>query len=748
MERLKIYIVVLLVTLSGGLYGQSSFSYNCVLDNNILSNGFKMSPLSDDKMGICYRAFNVDGINLLVMDGEGAKLEHVNVNSNMGGSLSFLEAQDSIYVFTNGSFEEEGMSVYNSESNTAWAKQLNYVGHNTASFNVRKFAGLGEGLIVCERSSPADSILGYQEHLSLSCFDYSGNSLWNYSYGANIYLYGHRIFVRPNQKIQVMGKWGTDLNNNFLLSLDNEGVIEDVFEYWGFQATDLQIDNEGNYFISGVAPGTVTSPNKKAVVLKLNSNFEEIWAYEYDIFGVINTGVALHLNEDGTIKILCDGFSDLPTILAHIDSDGSTILSQKGYAIRFVSAAFMEDGSVFMVSDYSYNTDFVAIDNQMLMMKTDTNGNIDGCSTYNSCLGVSPFEVIYVDTLDLTYEETDSLENFDVILTPLTEEFVPHCITPPPPTPYFETADTICINSCFVADTLDNRFAHVQEWNISFPDGTETILTDKLPELCFNQAGVYFIEQTIWFMGCDESYERVIEVLDNIDLDLGEDQIICETPYELTAITNRPPTSYLWNDGSTNESLTITESGLYKVAITDKYCTAGAQDSLNLTVVSYLIDLPIFAIPSDTSFCPTRYPVSLTLSDNTNVTFMVNGEVITNTSYEVNQAGSYLIQATFENCNFEHTINITDNDCAADIKLPYAFSPNEDGINDILQPIGTDFEVKSLIVYNRWGNIVSTSNEAWDGENAVADVYIVKVNYLNLISGMEETLFQEVTLLR
>jgi gliding motility-associated-like protein len=51
--------------------------------------------------------------------------------------------------------------------------------------------------------------------------------------------------------------------------------------------------------------------------------------------------------------------------------------------------------------------------------------------------------------------------------------------------------------------------------------------------------------------------------------------------------------------------------------------------------------------------------------------------------------------------------------------LPSAFTPNNDGLNDTFGIVGEGIESCRLIVYNRWGEIVFSServDDKWDGK--------------------------------
>jgi gliding motility-associated-like protein len=67
-----------------------------------------------------------------------------------------------------------------------------------------------------------------------------------------------------------------------------------------------------------------------------------------------------------------------------------------------------------------------------------------------------------------------------------------------------------------------------------------------------------------------------------------------------------------------------------------------------------------------------------------------------------------------------------------DLFVPSAFSPNNDGRNDVFQVTAPGLvELKSFIIYNRWGQLVFSSNnisKGWDGkingQPAAAGVYV------------------------
>jgi len=85
-------------------------------------------------------------------------------------------------------------------------------------------------------------------------------------------------------------------------------------------------------------------------------------------------------------------------------------------------------------------------------------------------------------------------------------------------------------------------------------------------------------------------------------------------------------------------------------------------------------------------------------------------------------------------------------------KIPNAFTPNSDNINDTFFPVVEEAEVLKIEVWSRWGGLVyEGTNTGWDGQiggkPAPADVYAYQI-VMRHANGTEETFSGGVTLLR
>jgi gliding motility-associated-like protein len=151
-----------------------------------------------------------------------------------------------------------------------------------------------------------------------------------------------------------------------------------------------------------------------------------------------------------------------------------------------------------------------------------------------------------------------------------------------------------------------------------------------------------------------------------------------------------------------------------------QYCPKPARDTVLVTVIPRVV---AFA-GRDTSIVSGQ-PLQLNGSGASNYLWTpstgLSNPNIQNPIAILNQNQSYQLRAfTNEGCFDTDSINITVFKTAPDIFVPTAFSPNGDGLNDILLPIpvglkGYDF----FEVYNRWGvRMFSTTQigRGWDGK--------------------------------
>ena len=106
----------------------------------------------------------------------------------------------------------------------------------------------------------------------------------------------------------------------------------------------------------------------------------------------------------------------------------------------------------------------------------------------------------------------------------------------------------------------------------------------------------------------------------------------------------------------------------------------------------------------------------------------------------------------FDFSNDVYSLSIEDQ---INVYVPQIFSPNGDGLNDILYVYGSRVESMTFIVYNRWGEKVFESNDnsmGWDGQfrgsGAIGGVYVYYLEAKIFEESEVVTLKGDITLVR
>jgi gliding motility-associated-like protein len=231
--------------------------------------------------------------------------------------------------------------------------------------------------------------------------------------------------------------------------------------------------------------------------------------------------------------------------------------------------------------------------------------------------------------------------------------------------------------------------------------------------------------------GCTASGTLAITIRQNQLVQMTPpDTLLCDNAILALNVNQPLATGYLWNDGSTDTQRNLSDANTYQLLTTDGVCRR--NDSFTITRnVS-----PSVSLPADTTVCA-------------NETFILTANAVNADSYLWNNnstdsfttiAAAGIIDVTVTNtCGTDvDEMLVTFIDCADVIFVPNAFTPNGDGLNDLLTPKAFFF-IQSIQfrVFNRWGQelFVSNSlNEGWNGfikgKQAEPGLYIWQVQYI------------------
>ncbi len=213
----------------------------------------------------------------------------------------------------------------------------------------------------------------------------------------------------------------------------------------------------------------------------------------------------------------------------------------------------------------------------------------------------------------------------------------------PPPVVNLGNDTTLCFGSTL---TLDATILGVSASYLWQNDATS-------PTLTVRDGGVYWVEVTVG--ACTTRDVIVVTMESPLPLNLGPDQTpICDPVNGLPLVAYHPrAVSYLWNDGSTNDTLIVKQPGTYWATITS---ANDCVTSDTITVTDQIITLNPFSLGADTTLCSgDTYTLD---SGNPNATKVwQNGS--SGTTLTVTNSGRYWVQVS-NGCEvIGDTINIT-----------------------------------------------------------------------------------------
>ena len=254
------------------------------------------------------------------------------------------------------------------------------------------------------------------------------------------------------------------------------------------------------------------------------------------------------------------------------------------------------------------------------------------------------------------------------------------------------------------------------------------------PYTSYNNGSMYFMDKFILATKKDYSFKTITAISGNV----------CTRHFVLKAPIYTGAAYQWYKDGvliadATSEIYTVPDKdeaqGNYVVNISySNFCL----NSLPFSVI--FSELNEFTLGQDVFFCDTTTLV-LDAGLRTAVNYLwqdgSNGQ-----TFSVNKSGLYWVQITDVNsCTKKDSINITIQNCEeCRLFIPSAFSPNDDGLNDLFktrpQCPNIGLQNFSLSVYNRWGQLVFMThdiNTGWDGryknKRLDQDVYVYLVDY-------------------
>jgi len=211
--------------------------------------------------------------------------------------------------------------------------------------------------------------------------------------------------------------------------------------------------------------------------------------------------------------------------------------------------------------------------------------------------------------------------------------------------------------------------------------------------------------------GCDSILTIDLTINEKPAPDLGQDRNIC---FGLP-ITFDPGTynTYLWQDMSSSPTFTTSTPGTYWVIVTN----ADNCSVSDTVILKDIVQPPSnFLKPTD-SICTNR---TLTLGPLKKYPAYNWSTGSSEDHITIKSTGLYWLEVTDNNgCSATDTMMVSNKECPKGINIPTAFTPNNDGKNDIFKAlVFEDLKSFKLQVFDRWGNLVfetADPSRGWNG---------------------------------
>jgi gliding motility-associated-like protein len=270
-------------------------------------------------------------------------------------------------------------------------------------------------------------------------------------------------------------------------------------------------------------------------------------------------------------------------------------------------------------------------------------------------------------------------------------------------------------NNSVQVDALLDACSTAFTWDFGDPTSINNTATGASATHQYQDGGTYTITLSA-AKGCNR-LSVVQKEVEFTKFDLLINPVTCKDGNdgfaELNNITGLSPTIE-WNNNPLllNTSLPNLVVGTYSVEVASLDACPLAK---NFDVGYGPNAFPVVDLGPDQRLCPGQ---SITLDAGQFSSYLWNTGEVTN-MLSVNSVGDYNVLVYNDlNCKAYDTIAVLEG-CGDNIWLPTSFTPNSDGLNDFYLAYGVAVENFKMQVFNRWGQVVFTSNSIYDGWDGI-----------------------------
>jgi gliding motility-associated-like protein len=345
---------------------------------------------------------------------------------------------------------------------------------------------------------------------------------------------------------------------------------------------------------------------------------------------------------------------------------------------------------------------------------------------------------------------------------------LPPTIQFPPPPPQCVTGN----NFNFISTGTFSPNASIS-WSFGSHANPSTSNLQDPQNIVYDTSGVFAVTVTVTENGCTDTYTDSVLVYPIPEADFNAAPLSGCVPYTVQFYDNSntgTQATYLWDfgDGHTstaqNPVHTYMDTGSYDIVLIIT-TTAGCIgiDTFNVPGMITVLERPIagFDVTAHSVSIFDPFIGTIDQSQNADSCIMYFGDGFSTTDCNAmhtywNYGNYWITQVVYNESGCSDTARIL-----VEVRpenrffIPNTFTPNGDGLNDLFMPAIMGVEEYRFMIFDRWGMLIFDTQDTyqgWDGrfkENKCQeDVYVWKIEYINVVNGESEKIIGHVTLVR
>ncbi len=300
-----------------------------------------------------------------------------------------------------------------------------------------------------------------------------------------------------------------------------------------------------------------------------------------------------------------------------------------------------------------------------------------------------------------------------------------------------------CLSQDFVMPPADPKSLSVK-WTASNGDtSNDPVLV--IPDLKPGDTGMYTLQENFYY-SCVRLDTFYLTAFPGIRISVAPSHSLCQGKSEILSATSSVPGTFKWTPatGLSNDAVAAPvaspqEFTNYQVTVTNSY---GCKDSAFIPISVY--KSPEAKAGPDKIILAGDTATLIGSVSGTNINYYWSPSLFMNDSHSLTPF-VYPPEETDYTLNAVSTVGCgtaTDDikiSVYKDIFIPNAFTPNDDGINDVFRITPYEnYKLNKFSIYNRWGKLMFETDDAHNGWNgtfnrtpAPAGIYVYYIELQN-----------------